>query len=374
MDHIVKIKNLYTSTDLIEAGEAANGKQVTIAGLVADVRSLVTKKGDTMAILTIEDITGTISAVMFPRTWNEHRSKVQVDTVLIVYGKADTSRGDVQIIVDSVKQNFEVAEAAEPVPDFNSISFPWMTEEPTSGESTSSPYDEETGEYRREVAAPDPAPAAAEAVMPATAGASIPSAPPIEPPAIPHRASSEGRLLTEREMPSWLEDEVENGWSPKPDINYDDQGHIKEPDTNGNGSDDTAAFDAAGRTVPPKAPADRPQSSRKPDKKLDKPDEPEEAPLPPRPRRPLPKVPETPKEPGRLLILGIPRTDDSARDRRKMFRLHGFLTQYPGHDQFCFLIEGGGKNAPGSTIRTIRSTSTRISSSSRAICWARKMS
>ena len=61
----------------------------------------------------------------------------------------------------------------------------------------------------------------------------------------------------------------------------------------------------------------------------------------PRPRRrtPEPKPPVEP-QPSRLLKLTIPRSGDSARDRAKMRRLHGILTQYPGNDGFCFLVQG----------------------------------
>jgi DNA polymerase-3 subunit alpha len=120
----------HTSSELVELGDEANGKQVTIAGLVTEIRSLITKKGDSMAILTIEDITGTLNAVMFPRTWNEHRDKVVNDGVLVVYGKADTSRGDVQIIVDSVTQDFEVVTPVEELRRLEDLQLPWMEEYP----------------------------------------------------------------------------------------------------------------------------------------------------------------------------------------------------------------------------------------------------
>jgi hypothetical protein len=45
------------------------------------------------------------------------------------------------------------------------------------------------------------------------------------------------------------------------------------------------------------------------------------------------------------LTLFIARTGDSARDRRRVQRLHGILIEFPGHDHFRFVIEGGGKKA-----------------------------
>ena len=63
------------------------------AGLVTDIRHIVTKKGDAMALLTLEDITGVLNVVLFPRTWEQYRDIVQEDRVIIVGGKADTARG-----------------------------------------------------------------------------------------------------------------------------------------------------------------------------------------------------------------------------------------------------------------------------------------
>ncbi len=310
--------NIRPSVELIEEGEAANGRQVTIAGLVTEVRSIITKKGDPMAILTIEDITGTISAVMFPRTWDKFRDVVAVDTVLVVRGKADTTRGDMQIIVDEVRQDFETIEAVDDrLAPLNGFVFDWTESEEANGVEDE-PFDEETGELRS-----DPTPAEvpeppAEPIMPASAGASVPTAPPLEPPpASPSRppAQSTG-LITEREMPAWLEDELDNGWHPAPEWEYhEDTGYI------------------VGVQEP------------QPLSRHVEPDSPPEEDAPPRPvirQRPQPKPAPEPPPPGRLLTLYLERSGDSNRDRQKLRRLHGFLTQYPGHDHFRIILVGEG--------------------------------
>jgi hypothetical protein len=45
---------------------------------------------------------------------------------------------------------------------------------------------------------------------------------------------------------------------------------------------------------------------------------------------------------GRLLTLYLERSGDSNRDRQKLRRLHGFVTQYPGHDHFRIVLVGEG--------------------------------
>ncbi|MFM7089041.1 MAG: OB-fold nucleic acid binding domain-containing protein, partial [Candidatus Paceibacterota bacterium] len=52
--------------------ELGNGHPVTIGGMIATVKPIITKKNDRMAFLTIEDLTGSMEAVIFqnflPRT------------------------------------------------------------------------------------------------------------------------------------------------------------------------------------------------------------------------------------------------------------------------------------------------------------------
>ena len=310
--------NIKSSADLIEEGDAAHGKQVQVAGLVTDIRSIVTKKGAPMAILTLEDITGTLSVVMFPRTWEKYRDIVSEDAVLIVRGKADTGRGDVQVIADEARQEIETVGAVEEVRRLDGMRLSWLDDAPPGDETS---YDDETGEPDT----PEPAPVqrAAEPVMPATAGANVAPIPPVEPPPAARSRTYEepphfGPVVTDREMPGWLESEMDNGWTPAPALAYqDDTGHVIgviEPE-NGNGNAQNSTD----------APAERPAL----------------APVRPRPRRrtPEPKPPVEP-QPSRLLKLTIPRSGDSARDRAKMRRLHGILTQYPGNDGFCFLVQG----------------------------------
>ena len=46
-----------------------------------------------------------------------------------------------------------------------------------------------------------------------------------------------------------------------------------------------------------------------------------------------------------MLTVYIQRTGDSERDRRRLQRVHGILIEFPGNDQFRFVIEGGGRKA-----------------------------
>ena len=54
-----------------------------MAGVLANLRVLATKKGDQMAFGTLEDLTGQIDVIFFPKTWNRERNSIQVGEVML---------------------------------------------------------------------------------------------------------------------------------------------------------------------------------------------------------------------------------------------------------------------------------------------------
>jgi DNA polymerase III subunit alpha len=69
---------------------------VRVSGMIVAVRKLVTKsKGETMARATLEDLTGQITTLVFPRAYGEGGlgAKLKADTVVVVGGRL-SFRGD----------------------------------------------------------------------------------------------------------------------------------------------------------------------------------------------------------------------------------------------------------------------------------------
>jgi len=113
MEHIQRLPNLSYSDQLVREADDLNGKPVMVMGLITGRRIMTTKNNDTMAILTLEDLTGNISCVLFPRKWSAFQELCADDNLVVIKGKADNSRGEIQIIVDEVKQDFEASYAAD---------------------------------------------------------------------------------------------------------------------------------------------------------------------------------------------------------------------------------------------------------------------
>ncbi|MCB8935325.1 MAG: DNA polymerase III subunit alpha [Candidatus Promineofilum sp.] len=92
-----------------ELDPAWNGKAVTLAGLVAGLRTLNTKKGQPMAFVTLEDLDGKIDLVLFPRTWAACREQVQPNQIIVVRGSVQAEGESLSIIADSVQTKLTIA-------------------------------------------------------------------------------------------------------------------------------------------------------------------------------------------------------------------------------------------------------------------------
>lgn len=83
-------------------GEAKDRQLVRIAGLAAKVKRSSTKKGDTMAYLTLEDYTRDIEIVVFPRQFYDTANLLTADRPLVIQGRVDISDKGVKVIADRI--------------------------------------------------------------------------------------------------------------------------------------------------------------------------------------------------------------------------------------------------------------------------------
>ena len=82
-----------SDTQAVEVTSALQDTEVRVAGLVREVRRVVTRKGQIMAYATLEDLTGSVDVVLFPRVFEQTRLLFEPDKVLVVQGKVDARAG-----------------------------------------------------------------------------------------------------------------------------------------------------------------------------------------------------------------------------------------------------------------------------------------
>ena len=86
-----------------------DGRTLTIGGIIASVRSIVTKSGTKMAFVKLEDKTHETEVIIFPKLYEIIGAKLVQDTVIRASGKASSRdrdgnvSGDVKLIADEIQ-------------------------------------------------------------------------------------------------------------------------------------------------------------------------------------------------------------------------------------------------------------------------------
>ena len=72
--------------------ELSDGKEVRLCGIIAGIKSMLTKKGDRMAYVTLEDLQGTVEVIVFPDLFKTVGDLIAPERLIRVTGTID--RGD----------------------------------------------------------------------------------------------------------------------------------------------------------------------------------------------------------------------------------------------------------------------------------------
>lgn len=107
-----RIKKLVTATseELASAAEAEtpggrikDGMTVTMAGMIAGKKNLVTKNNKMMAFVDLEDLYGEVEVVVFPNVYERCRGAIEEDKVVVVKGKLNFKEEEMpKLLADSV--------------------------------------------------------------------------------------------------------------------------------------------------------------------------------------------------------------------------------------------------------------------------------
>lgn len=90
------------SHSIAELSQVADGSRIRVGGLITNYRRSVTKKGTTMAYLTLEDLTGAVEVLLFPRTYLKCGSLLQEQQVVVIDGRLSHQEEELKIFADQM--------------------------------------------------------------------------------------------------------------------------------------------------------------------------------------------------------------------------------------------------------------------------------
>ena len=72
--------------------------------MIPELKQITTRKGDRMAIIQLEDLSGSVEAVVFPKTYVKLSEFLLTDTRLLIWATIDKKSDKTQLIVDDCRE------------------------------------------------------------------------------------------------------------------------------------------------------------------------------------------------------------------------------------------------------------------------------
>ncbi len=83
--------------------EPVVGMTLILPVLITEARAILTKGGEKMAFLKLEDKTGSIEAVAFPRLFKEHAKLLSAGNCMLIKAKVSSRNGEISLALENVK-------------------------------------------------------------------------------------------------------------------------------------------------------------------------------------------------------------------------------------------------------------------------------
>jgi len=90
------------TTTVAQLSEMRDRSEIVIGGLIASLKRTTTKAGSAMAFATVEDLTGSVEVIVFPKTYEEAHLTLKRDAVVIVRGRLDVADQQVKVLAEGV--------------------------------------------------------------------------------------------------------------------------------------------------------------------------------------------------------------------------------------------------------------------------------
>lgn len=90
------------SHQIRELAEASDGIEVRLGGIITNLKKTVTKRGDTMAYFTLEDTSGSIEVLVFPKNYLRFMSILEGEKVILLTGRLNVNEDERKVFADNI--------------------------------------------------------------------------------------------------------------------------------------------------------------------------------------------------------------------------------------------------------------------------------
>ncbi len=92
----------FATCDATALMERNDKEQVKVGGIISGIKELITKKGDRMAFVTLEDLSGSVEVIIFPEVYAAAMNLLKGEEPLLVSGELDVSEEACKVMASEV--------------------------------------------------------------------------------------------------------------------------------------------------------------------------------------------------------------------------------------------------------------------------------
>ncbi len=102
LDEFAAEMSLYANVSASRIGALKAGAEVKVGGIVSGLKEKTTKRGEKMAIVTLEDLEGIVEVVVFPEAYRENRDALASEGPIFLVGRVDADETSSKIIAEEI--------------------------------------------------------------------------------------------------------------------------------------------------------------------------------------------------------------------------------------------------------------------------------
>jgi DNA polymerase III subunit alpha len=102
LEHLLSNGTDCSIGQLMQDETRPDGSPITVSGLVTSVQRKITKRGDAWALITLEDLDGSVDVLLFPSSWQLCGHLVSDDAIITVKGRLSRSKDQPEIMGQEV--------------------------------------------------------------------------------------------------------------------------------------------------------------------------------------------------------------------------------------------------------------------------------
>ena len=111
-DDIIKMNYPHCGEILEEDGNYKDGSEISLVGIISNRKDKLTRSNTNMAFITIEDFTGSIEDIVFPKVLSKLDAILIENSIVVLHGRLDIKEDEnVKLILDSASPFFGAAES-----------------------------------------------------------------------------------------------------------------------------------------------------------------------------------------------------------------------------------------------------------------------